>query len=193
MPIASTPRTCPMTLLSSLSSCASGVYSIKLVDLLLAAHPQVTGREVDFTLLLIDAVIYQSDRPYAALPADLIRKAAHSPDLVRALVSTPDTELGSDAGDIGLAFERLSLHPELSPAGGRVPDPMPKGAHGEACTVSLGDGAHGVGGEGDSSGRGASASNSVWTGGVDVDVEIQVEETTSCSQVEDRCRWMEKR
>ncbi|QRV74255.1 hypothetical protein RhiJN_02269 [Ceratobasidium sp. AG-Ba] len=107
MPIASTPRTCPMTLLSSLSSCASGVYSIKLVDLLLAAHPQVTGREVDFTLLVIDAVIYQSDRPYAALPADLIRKAAHSPDLVRALVSTPDAELSSDAGDIELAFERL--------------------------------------------------------------------------------------
>ncbi|KAG8765833.1 hypothetical protein FRC12_007254, partial [Ceratobasidium sp. 428] len=44
--------------LSSLSSCASGVYSIKLVDLLLTAHPRVTEREVEFTILVLDTVVH---------------------------------------------------------------------------------------------------------------------------------------
>lgn len=51
MPIATLP-------VSPLSSCASGVYSIKLIDLLLAAHPQIAEREVEFTLLIVDAVVH---------------------------------------------------------------------------------------------------------------------------------------
>ncbi|KAG8690877.1 hypothetical protein FRC08_010321 [Ceratobasidium sp. 394] len=98
----------PTHTVSSLSSCASGVYSIKLVDLLLAAHPQVTQREVDFTILVLDAVVHMASHPYAPTPARFLKKAV--PDLVHALASSPDFKFSTASDeplDLRLVFECL--------------------------------------------------------------------------------------
>ncbi|KAG9125302.1 hypothetical protein FRC07_008181 [Ceratobasidium sp. 392] len=96
--------------LSSLSSCASGVYSVKLVDLLLAAHAQVTEREVDFTILVLNAAIHMASHPYAPTPAYFLKKATDVPDLVQALASSTDfksTVPGDTVQDSRLVFECL--------------------------------------------------------------------------------------
>ncbi|KAG8737619.1 hypothetical protein FRC10_008021 [Ceratobasidium sp. 414] len=94
---------------SSLSFYASGVYSIKLVDLLLAAHPQVTEREVGFTILVLDAVVHMTSHPYAPTPARFLKKAVEVSNLVHALASSPDLKstIDIDNLDIRLVFECL--------------------------------------------------------------------------------------
>ncbi|KAG9078568.1 hypothetical protein FS749_009394 [Ceratobasidium sp. UAMH 11750] len=96
--------------ISSLSACASGVYSIKLVDLLLAAHPQVTQREVDFTILILDAVVHMNNHPYAPTPTRFLKKAVNVPDLIHALASSPDFKsivTSDEPLDLRLVFECL--------------------------------------------------------------------------------------
>ncbi|KAG8730229.1 hypothetical protein FRC12_020400 [Ceratobasidium sp. 428] len=92
---------------SSPFTCASGAYPIKLVDLLLAAHSRVSKREVDFTILILDAIIYAASDPYASIPIYLLDKALDAPDLVHALATSPHLDLGVGEGSIGHVFPHL--------------------------------------------------------------------------------------
>ncbi|KAG8692697.1 hypothetical protein FRC08_009598 [Ceratobasidium sp. 394] len=81
-------------------SCTSGVYFIKLVDLLLAAHSQVTKRGIDFTILMLDAINY--------VPT---RQSLDTPDLIHALATSPHLGLNPGGeGRIGHLFTHLVSH-----------------------------------------------------------------------------------
>ncbi|KAG8737618.1 hypothetical protein FRC10_008020 [Ceratobasidium sp. 414] len=91
----------------------SSVYSIRLVDLLLAAHSQVTKREIDFTILMLDAIIHASN-PHGHIPTYLLDRALDAPDLVHALAASPHLDLGvGGEGRIGHVFTHLIRHVAL--------------------------------------------------------------------------------
>ncbi|QRV74215.1 hypothetical protein RhiJN_02229 [Ceratobasidium sp. AG-Ba] len=97
----------PGSSLLSFSSGTSGTQPPKVVDILLAAHRQLTEREFDFTLVMLDTLLHLAVNPLLPVPAVLIDKAAANPDLVYAVVTSPDVQYQTDGLEVRQFFGDL--------------------------------------------------------------------------------------